>query len=64
MGYVDPDDYDSATDMVMKYRAYDGDRRPETANLMISRSVGGLGLSSAEWDQAQKKAREFRPYVS
>jgi len=49
---------------VMKYLPHEGDRRPEIATMMTNRFVGGLKLSSAEWDQAQKNAQEFRPYVS
>ena len=48
----------------MKYLAHEGDRRSEIATMMTNRFVGGLELSSAECDQAQKKAQEFRPYVS
>jgi len=49
---------------VMKYLAREGDQRPEIAKVMTNRFVGGLQLSPAEWDQAQKNAQEFRPYVS
>ena len=64
MGYMEANDYETMTDLVMKYLAHEGDQRPEIANLMTNRFVGGLKLSPAEWDQAQKNAQEFRPYVS
>jgi len=64
MGHMEPKDYEAMTDLVMKYLAREGDQRPEIAKVMTNRFVGGLQLSPAEWDQAQKNAHEFRPYVS
>ena len=64
MGYMEPHDYEAMTDLVMKYLAHEGDHRPEIANMVTNRFVGGLKLSPTEWDQARKNAQEFRPYVS
>jgi NitT/TauT family transport system substrate-binding protein len=64
MGYMEANDYETMTDLVMKYLAHEGDQRPEIVNMMTNRFVASLELSPAEWDQAQKNAREFRPYVS
>jgi len=62
MGYMEPKDYEAMTDLVMKY--LEGDQRPDIAGMMTNRFAGGLKLSPAEWDQAQKNAAEFRSYVS
>ena len=63
MGYMEPKDYEAMTDLVMKYLAHEGDKRPDIAGMMTNHFVGGLKLSPAEWDQAQKNAAEFRSYV-
>jgi NitT/TauT family transport system substrate-binding protein len=64
MGYIEPKDYEAMTDLVMKYLAHEGDQRPDIAGMMTNHFIGGLKLSPAEWDQAQKNAAEFRSYVS
>jgi NitT/TauT family transport system substrate-binding protein len=64
MGYMEPKDYEEMTDLVMKYLAHEGDPRPDVAKGMTNRFVGDVKLSAAEWDEAQKNAQEFRPYVS
>jgi hypothetical protein len=52
------------TDLVMKYIARDTDKRPAVADMMTNRLIGGLKLTPSEWEQTQKNAQEFRPYVS
>ena len=64
MGYSEPKDYETMTDLVMKYIAREDDKRPVVADLMTNRFVGGLKLSPAEWEEAQKNAAEFHAYVS
>jgi ABC-type nitrate/sulfonate/bicarbonate transport system substrate-binding protein len=64
MGYIEPKDYEVMTDLVMKYIARDTDKRPAVADMMTNRFAGGLKLTPAEWEQTQKNAQEFRPYVS
>jgi NitT/TauT family transport system substrate-binding protein len=64
MGYMEPQDYEAMTDLVMKYLAREGDQRPEIAKMMTNRFAGKLKLAPAEWDQAQKNAQEYRVYVS
>ena len=61
---MEPKDYEVMTDLVMKYIARDTDKRPAVADMMTNRLVGGLKLTPAEWEQTQKNAQEFRPYVS
>jgi NitT/TauT family transport system substrate-binding protein len=64
LGYMDPRDYQTMTDLVMKYLAKEGDTRPETAKIMTNQFVGDLKPSAADWDQMQKNAQEFRAYLS
>jgi NitT/TauT family transport system substrate-binding protein len=64
MGYMEPKDFEAMTDLVMKYLAHEGDQRPAIDQMMTNSVAGGIKLSPAEWDQAQKNAQEFRPYVS
>jgi ABC-type nitrate/sulfonate/bicarbonate transport system substrate-binding protein len=64
LGYMEPKDYESMTDLVMKYLAKEGDQRPEVPKMMTNRFVGDHKPSAAEWDQMQKNAQEFRTYLS
>lgn len=64
LGYLDPGDYAAQTDLVMKYLAKPGDKRPEIASMMTNRFAGELKLSAAEWSTVQKNAQEYSPYVS
>jgi len=64
MGYIVPKDYQAMTDLVMKYVAREGEKRPELDSMMTNRFVGGLKPSDAEWAQMQKNSAEFRAYVT
>jgi NitT/TauT family transport system substrate-binding protein len=64
MGYLDPKDYDAMTDLVMKYIANPGDKRPEIDGMMTNKFAGSIKFTDAEWDQAQKNSQEFRAYVT
>jgi hypothetical protein len=64
MGYIEPKDFDTMTDLVMKYIANESDKRPDVAALMTNRFAGGMKLSDAEWSQMQKNCAEFRAYVT
>jgi ABC-type nitrate/sulfonate/bicarbonate transport system substrate-binding protein len=64
LGFSDPKDYETMTDLVMKYLAKETDQRPEVAKTMTNQFVGGVKLSPAEWEQVQKNAVEFRGYLS
>jgi len=57
-------DFETMTDLVMNYIARGNDERPPVTSMMSDRFVGGLRLSEREWQQAQKNALEFRPYVT
>jgi NitT/TauT family transport system substrate-binding protein len=64
LGYINPKDYEAMTDLVMKYIAKPEDKRPDIANMMSNKFVGGLKLSDAEFAAAQKNCAEFRAYVT
>jgi ABC-type nitrate/sulfonate/bicarbonate transport system substrate-binding protein len=64
MGYLEPKDYETMTDLVMKYIARDTDKRPNVPDMFTNRYAGQIKLSDAEWAQMQKNAAEFRTYVS
>jgi NitT/TauT family transport system substrate-binding protein len=64
MGYLDPQDYAAQTDLVMKYLAQPGDKRPEISSVMTNRFTGDIKLSAAEWNAVQQNARQYSPYVS
>jgi NitT/TauT family transport system substrate-binding protein len=64
LGYLDPKDYETITDVVMQYLANPGDPRPDPTKLMTDRFAGGIKLSPGEWEQTQKNATEFRAYLS
>src|ERR1700731_2210826 len=51
MGYMEPNDYESITDLVMKYLAKEGDQRPEVPTMMTKRFVGNQKPAAAEWDE-------------
>ena len=63
MGYMEPNDYESMTDLVMKYVAKEGDQRPDVRKMMTNQFVGDHKPSPAEWDQMQKNTHEFRTYL-
>jgi NitT/TauT family transport system substrate-binding protein len=64
LGYIEPKDYDTMADMVMQHLANPGEPRPDVTQLMTNQFVGGIKLSPAEWETAQKNAAEFRAYLS
>jgi ABC-type nitrate/sulfonate/bicarbonate transport system substrate-binding protein len=64
MGYIDPKDYEAMTDLVMKYIANPGEKRPDVASMMTNKFAGTVKLTDAEWDQTKKNCQEFRTYVT
>jgi ABC-type nitrate/sulfonate/bicarbonate transport system substrate-binding protein len=64
LGYSDPKDYETMTDLVVKYLAKEGDPRPDVASTMTNRFAGQVKLSAAEWDQVQKNSAEFRTFLA
>jgi ABC-type nitrate/sulfonate/bicarbonate transport system substrate-binding protein len=64
MGYFDPKDYETQTDLVMKYLAKPDDKRPDVASMMTNRFAGQIKFSDDEWGTVQKHASEYSPYVT
>jgi hypothetical protein len=52
------------TDLVMKYIAKEGEKRPAVADMLTNKFVGGIKLSDAEWATANKGLDEFKGYLS
>jgi NitT/TauT family transport system substrate-binding protein len=64
LGWIDPKAYETQTDLIMRYVAKPGDKRPSMDSMMTNRFVGSVKISAAEFDQAKKTADEFSVYVS
>jgi NitT/TauT family transport system substrate-binding protein len=64
LGWIDPKNFAAETDLVMKYLAAPGDKRPDLDRMITNRFTGGVKLSAAEWRQVQKSAQGFRAYVT
>jgi NitT/TauT family transport system substrate-binding protein len=64
LGWIEPKAYQAQTDMVMQYLAKPGDKRPAMGSLMTNRFVGGVKISTAEFDHTLKSSQEFRAYVT
>jgi NitT/TauT family transport system substrate-binding protein len=64
VGYFEPKDFEAMTDLIMKYLAREGDKRPVASEIMTNKFAGEIKLSPAEWDTALKGAQEFRGFVS
>jgi hypothetical protein len=64
VGYFEPKDFESMTDLVMKYVAREGEKRPVAGEIMTNKFAGQVSLSPAEWDKALKGAQEFRGFLS
>jgi NitT/TauT family transport system substrate-binding protein len=64
MGYADPSEIEKQVDLVMKYLAKPGDKRPEAAKLMTNRFAGQITFTGDEWTSVQKVAAEYSSYMS
>jgi ABC-type nitrate/sulfonate/bicarbonate transport system substrate-binding protein len=64
MGWIEPDAYETQTDLIMRYVAKPGDKRPTADSMMTNRFVGSVKLSEAEFDKARKNSEEFRAYIT
>jgi hypothetical protein len=64
LGWSDPKAYETQTDLIMRYVAKLGDKRPTTDSMMTNRFVGGVKVSAAEFDQMKKNSKDFRTYVT
>ncbi|MGB6539033.1 MAG: ABC transporter substrate-binding protein [Xanthobacteraceae bacterium] len=64
LGWTDPRTYEAQTDLIMRYVAKPGDKRPTADSMMTNRFVGGVKLSAAEFDQVEKNSKDFRAYLT
>jgi NitT/TauT family transport system substrate-binding protein len=63
VGYSAPEDYQSMTDLVMKYVASAGDPLPKQSDIFTNDLVGSIKFSDDEWKAADAKAEPFRKYL-
>lgn len=64
LGYAMPQDYETMTELVMKYVADKTDKQPEQKALFTNDYAGKLKLTQTEWDKAMENAKPFRQYLS
>jgi NitT/TauT family transport system substrate-binding protein len=60
IGWSDPADYTTMTDMVMKYAADPADKRPDLGSLFTNDFAGGVTLTPEEWAKAEANVKEYR----
>jgi len=61
MGYMEPKDYESMTDLVMKYLAKEGDQRPEVAQMMTDQFVGDQSRRRRSGTRYRRTRRSSAP---
>jgi hypothetical protein len=64
LGYAQPKDFEAMTDLVMKYIAREGEKRPAFADMVTNQFAGQIKLTDAEWATAMKGMEEFKGYLS
>jgi ABC-type nitrate/sulfonate/bicarbonate transport system substrate-binding protein len=65
LGFGDPKDYVTMTDLVMANVATDPkDKRPEQDAILTNRFTGKIKLSDAEWAKAESAVKEFKAVLS
>ncbi len=64
IGYSVPADYQSMTDLVMKYIADKADKTPEPRALFTNDYAGKIKLTQAEWNKAMENAEPYRQYLA
>jgi NitT/TauT family transport system substrate-binding protein len=64
IGRLEPDDYATMTDMVMRYLGGAGDTKPDPAALFTNEFVGDAKLSTEEWARADANVKEYRDYFA
>lgn len=64
LGMSNPADYVRMTDLVMKYLAGPGDKRPDPAAMYTNEFVGGASLTAAEWQRAEANVKEYRNFFA
>lgn len=64
LGWLDPKAYEAQTDLIMRYVAKPGDKRPTMDSMMTNRFIGSVKISGDEFDKVQKNSEEFRAYLT
>lgn len=64
LGMSELSDYDNMTDLVMKYLAAPGDKRPDPKAMFTNDFVGDVKLTPAEWQQAEANIKEYRGFFA
>ena len=64
VGFTAPEDYQTMTDLVMKYVASSSDKRPEQSVLFSNDLVGKLKFTPEEWKAAEAKAEPYAKFLS
>jgi ABC-type nitrate/sulfonate/bicarbonate transport system substrate-binding protein len=63
VGYAVPEDYQTMTDLVMKYVASTDDKPPTQSDIFTNDLVGKVKFTADEWKTAEAKAEPFRKYL-
>jgi ABC-type nitrate/sulfonate/bicarbonate transport system substrate-binding protein len=63
IGYAVPKDYETMTDLVMKYVAAPGEKPPKIGDLLTNDFIGKLTFTPEEWAVAQANAKPYRKYL-
>jgi NitT/TauT family transport system substrate-binding protein len=64
IGYAAPEDYQSMTDLVMKYVAEPSDKTPAQSALFTNEFAGKVKFTQADWDKAMENAKPYRQYLA
>lgn len=64
VGWIEPEAYETQTDLIMRYVAKPGDKRPTADSMMTNRFVGSVKVSESEYETARKNSQEFRAYIT
>ena len=64
LGYAEPADFETMTDLTMKYLAKEGDKRPTVPEMLTNDFVGKVKLSDADWQKALANAKEFKSFLA
>jgi NitT/TauT family transport system substrate-binding protein len=64
IGYAAPEDYQSMTELVMKYVAEQTDKTPAQSALFTNDFAGKIKLTEAEWAKAMENAKPYRQYLA
>jgi NitT/TauT family transport system substrate-binding protein len=64
IGMSELSDYVNMTDLVMKYLAAPGDKRPDPEAMFTNEFVGEVKLTPSEWQKAEENIKEYRGFFA